>query len=677
MATTNNFTFGVDAHPFTLNFPFIDEDNLVVTLDGVVKTLDTDYTVINKTSNTAAGVGFLSGAQIQFTASPLPTAGAVKVVRNTTLETTSTFKTGSAIRAIDLNSNFTQNLYVTEEISNNAILTDGSNAFDGDFNMGGNQITNLGTPATDSDAANKVYVDTRTGSSTIPGFTRWRATATDAQTLFSGVGSTGVTLAYSVARENVYVNGALQQRNIDYTADNGTSVTFLVGLTAGDIVEVLCVNNTPDGTVPEPLDDFLNKATIASQTVTGPVTFNSNIQTGNALLVGTDSTALAKIEVGAENATVDRNTFIDFVAQAATSPLYGLRLARFADANSTLTHRGTGNLDIVAEEAGRIRFFVNGLKPLDIDPFNAVTVSNDFRVGNDFTSDVRIEVGAGTTGNRNAYIDFVGDATYSDYGFRVIRGNTGPNADSVLGHRGTGSLVLNTEDAGGSILLNTQGVSRVTIDSNGRIDISSRVAITNDDDGLLVTSDSYNGTTFPWLAQTYVDSTNGNVVFNRVNVTDPTESAAVLLKNNNVTTIVNNQTATETYIGGGSTPEFRVTSLVNGSGNVPVVAATDGTLQLGTVAGFIRSSTNVSKTIAINEHVTVTASGQTITLPTGSDGDTVRISVGSFTDTIVSSAQNIMASASDLTIDVALKTVTLMYDNNQDGGLSVVGWRII
>ena len=356
MATTNNFTFGVDAHPFTLNFPFIDEDNLVVTLDGVVKTLDTDYTVINKTSNTAAGVGFLSGAQIQFTASPLPTTGAVKVVRNTNLEATSTFKTGSAIRAIDLNSNFTQNLYVTEEISNNAILTDGSNAFDGDLNMGGNQITNLGTPATDSDAANKVYVDTRTGSSTIPGFTRWRATATDAQTLFSGVGSTGVTLAYSVARENVYVNGALQQRNIDYTADNGTTVTFLVGLTAGDIVEVLCVNNTPDGTVPEPLDDFLNKAIITSQTVTGPVTFNSNIQTGNSLLVGTDSTTLAKIEVGAENATVDRNTFIDFVAQAATSPEYGLRLARYADGNSTLTHRGAGNLDIVAEESANINF---------------------------------------------------------------------------------------------------------------------------------------------------------------------------------------------------------------------------------------------------------------------------------------------------------------------------------
>ena len=243
MATTDTFTFGSSTHPFELSFPFINEDNLVVTLDGVEQQLGTDYTVINKTSNTAAGVGFLSGARIQFTASPLPTTGAVKVVRNTTLETTSTFKTGSAIRAIDLNSNFTQNLYVTEEISNNAILTDGSNAFDGDLNMGGNQITNLGTPATDSDAVTKLYVDSRFSSQSIPGYTRWRTTATASQTIFSGVGESGGTLAYSATRENVYVNGALQQRTVDYTADNGTTITFIVGLQAGDIVDVVCVNN--------------------------------------------------------------------------------------------------------------------------------------------------------------------------------------------------------------------------------------------------------------------------------------------------------------------------------------------------------------------------------------------------------------------------------------------------
>ena len=88
-------------------------------------------------------------------------------------------------------------------------------------------------------------------------------------------------------------------------------------------------------------------------------------------------------------------------------------------------------------------------------------------------------------------------------------------------------------------------------------------------------------------------------------------------------------------------------------------------------------STTPAQPINVGEHVTVTAAGVTIPLPTGTDGDTVRISVGSFTNTIVSSPQNIMASASNLTIDVALKTVTLMYDDNLDGGLTVVGWRII
>ena len=89
---------------------------------------------------------------------------------------------------------------------------------------------------------------------------------------------------------------------------------------------------------------------------------------------------------------------------------------------------------------------------------------------------------------------------------------------------------------------------------------------------------------------------------------------------------------------------------------------------------FNRTNTGVDKPIVVSEHVTVTAAGLTITLPEGADGATVRISVGNFTDTIVTSvnSQNIMASASNLTIDIALKTITLMYDNNGS-----IGWRII
>lgn len=58
-----------------------------------------------------------------------------------------------------------------------------------------------------------------------------------------------------------------------------------------------------------------------------------------------------------------------------------------------------------------------------------------------------IEIGAGGSGNRFAYIDFVGDATYTDYGLRVIRNNSGANTSSTITHRGTGSLVLHTNES--------------------------------------------------------------------------------------------------------------------------------------------------------------------------------------------------------------------------------------
>jgi len=373
MATTNNFTFGVDAHPFTLNFPFIDEDNLVVTLDGVVKTLDTDYTVINKTSNTAAGVGFLSGAQIQFTASPLPSSGAVKVVRDTNLETTSTFKTGSAIRAVDLNSNFTQNLYVTEEISNNAILTDGSNAFDGNLNMGGNRITNLGTPTTDSDAVTKTYVDSRFSSTAIPGYTRWSTTATGGEFGLSGVGESGGTLAYSVGRENLYINGVLQQRGVDYNAQDGSTVAFATGLIAGDIVEVVCVNNVSTVTSDQSSEVYFLQSGTGATTRTVESKLKDVVSVKDFGAVGdgvTDDTAAIQAAIDYFRTKVESVTgqsgciTLDFgggVYRVTSSiNLTGIQTWGWAVENGTLLGECTGKavLDMSASRGGRLSYFV-------------------------------------------------------------------------------------------------------------------------------------------------------------------------------------------------------------------------------------------------------------------------------------------------------------------------------
>jgi hypothetical protein len=86
-----------------------------------------------------------------------------------------------------------------------------------------------------------------------------------------------------------------------------------------------------------------------------------------------------------------------------------------------------------------------------------------------------IEVGVGRSGNGYAYVDFIGDATYTDFGLRVIRDNNGANANSTIVHRGTGALALKAEDAG-VVTFFTSATERMRIDASGRITTPFRPA---------------------------------------------------------------------------------------------------------------------------------------------------------------------------------------------------------
>jgi len=55
-----------------------------------------------------------------------------------------------------------------------------------------------------------------------------------------------------------------------------------------------------------------------------------------------------------------------------------------------------------------------------------------------------LQIGNGRTGNGYAFIDLIGDTTYSDYGLRIRRENDGPNSRTDIIHRGTNSLRMNT-----------------------------------------------------------------------------------------------------------------------------------------------------------------------------------------------------------------------------------------
>ena len=108
MATTSNsYTGNNSTVDFAFTFPYLNTTDIKVSLDGVVKTLTTDYTLHNATT-------------IRFGSAP-GTDVAVKIYRDTSSDNlAATFYPGSAIRSSDINDNYTQNLYVTQEADNNA-----------------------------------------------------------------------------------------------------------------------------------------------------------------------------------------------------------------------------------------------------------------------------------------------------------------------------------------------------------------------------------------------------------------------------------------------------------------------------------------------------------------------------------------------------------------------------
>lgn len=113
------------------------------------------------------------------------------------------------------------------------------------------------------------------------------------------------------------------------------------------------------------------------------------------------------------------------------------------------------------------------------------------------------------------------------------------------------------------------------------------------------------------------------------------------------------------------------TTVIDDSRNIANITSFDSTV---TSIWDTISVTATSKTLVNREHCTVTASGQTITLPaTPSTGWEVAVTIaGSFTDTVIGrNGSNIMNLAEDITVDVAEVTVSLIYVD------ATRGWRII
>ena len=93
------------------------------------------------------------------------------------------------------------------------------------------------------------------------------------------------------------------------------------------------------------------------------------------------------------------------------------------------------------------------------------------------TAEAALSIGNSRTDNGYAYIDLIGDTTYTDYALRIIRGNAGPNAISQINHRGTGDFEITTTDAA-NITFDTASLERLRITSSGNVGIGRSSSIT-------------------------------------------------------------------------------------------------------------------------------------------------------------------------------------------------------
>ena len=113
------------------------------------------------------------------------------------------------------------------------------------------------------------------------------------------------------------------------------------------------------------------------------------------------------------------------------------------------------------------------------------------------TAEANLQIGQGRTGNGYSYIDLIGDATYSDYGFRIIRNNSGPNTSSAILHRGTGNLEISANDSA-SILLKTNGATALTLSNTQTATFAGNVIVNGAQDALTINTTDTDGPYAVW-----------------------------------------------------------------------------------------------------------------------------------------------------------------------------------
>lgn len=318
--TENSYTGNGSTTNYSFTFPYLKSTDVQVQVDATVTT----------------AWAFANATTVQFNTAP-SNGAKIKILRDTNVDSlAATFYAGSSIKSEDLNDNYTQNLYKTQEVGARYFSTTGG-TMTGDLTLG-EDVTLTFEGATDNTNETKLTVADPTADRTItlPDTTGTIVTTGDTGTVATGMIAADAVNGTKIADDSInsehYVDGSIDTVHI---ADNQITTAKIADnqVTTAKIADA-------NVTTAKIADNAVTMAKLNSGTLPTDITVASaNLVDGTIATadIADNAVTMAKLNSGAlpTDITVASANLVDGTVATADIADANITTAKIADSNIT------------------------------------------------------------------------------------------------------------------------------------------------------------------------------------------------------------------------------------------------------------------------------------------------------------------------------------------------------